>query len=296
MGIAQKVSRQFTEGVRARGQLYFSKGKVTITSAKPGEVVVAKVRGTETYRVRLRVRAGRLYSSCTCLYFGPSGEPCKHIWATILAADARVLLHAAPVRPLRYVPDVRAYLAANPAIHDESGGPGPRPDADSGMETDFTRQPPEPDGYRGTPTPPYGPRSQGSGSPYPYPYSSPYGEDPDNNTRPPADRPEYPRPAYPTRPRGPSGRPPQRPAPYSQRPARPPAPGGYRERRSPYGQPPMNGPGPGPSGPRIPSGPGGPASGYHASPAPGYGPGPGYGSGHGNGNGNARGPGGHDDH
>jgi superfamily II DNA or RNA helicase len=112
--IAQKVSRDFADGVRARGQSYFAKGRVTVTSAKAGQIVVAKVRGTESYKVRLRVRGSKLHASCTCLYFGPEGEPCKHIWATILAADARQLLQAAPVRPLRLVPDVRAFHPPNP--------------------------------------------------------------------------------------------------------------------------------------------------------------------------------------
>src|SRR6478752_10770649 len=112
MGIAQKIAREFADGVRARGQSYFAKGRVQIASAKAGEVVVARVRGTETYKVKLRVRGGRLHASCTCLYFGPEGDPCKHLWATILAADARGLLQAAaaPMRPLKLVPDVRYHL------------------------------------------------------------------------------------------------------------------------------------------------------------------------------------------
>ncbi|HEU5118810.1 MAG TPA: SWIM zinc finger family protein, partial [Isosphaeraceae bacterium] len=113
MGIAQKVSRDFADGVRARGQSYFAKGKVAITSARPGEIVVAKVRGTEPYKVKLRMRNGRLHASCTCPFFGPQGEPCKHIWATILAADSEALLNAAPVRPLRLVPDVRYHTNGN---------------------------------------------------------------------------------------------------------------------------------------------------------------------------------------
>ena len=107
MGIAYRVAREFADGVRARGQSYFAKGRVVITSAKPGEIVVAKVRGTEPYRVKLRSRNGRLLASCTCPYFGPEGEPCKHLWATILAADARMLLPADPNRPLRLIADVR---------------------------------------------------------------------------------------------------------------------------------------------------------------------------------------------
>ena len=139
MGIAQKVAREFADGVRARGQMYFVKGKVAVTSAKPGEIVVSRVAGTEAYRVKLRVRQGRLHASCTCPFFGPQGEPCKHIWATILAADDQALLGAAPVRPLRLVPDVRyhtipgepgggpAAVAGGPGGRRPSGGPESSP-------------------------------------------------------------------------------------------------------------------------------------------------------------------------
>lgn len=123
MGIAQRVARDFAEGVRARGQAYFEKGKVAITSARPGEVVVAKVRGTEPYKVRLRLRQSQLHASCTCPFFGPSGEPCKHIWATVLAADARGLLAVAPMRPVRLVPDVR-YWTPEERMRAAGGGVG----------------------------------------------------------------------------------------------------------------------------------------------------------------------------
>src|SRR5439155_434766 len=102
MGIAQKVARDFTEGVRSRGQSYFTKGRVVILSTAVDEVVT-KVRGTTHYRVRLRMRGGRLLASCTCPYFGPTGAPCKHIWASVLAVDARSLLYSPPIRPLTLV-------------------------------------------------------------------------------------------------------------------------------------------------------------------------------------------------
>ncbi len=126
MGIAQKVARQFADGVRSRGRSYFDKGRVVVTSAKAGQIVVAKVRGTDAYKVKLRLRNGKLHASCTCLYFGPQGEPCKHIWATVLVADARQLLPWPPNRPLRLIPDVRHFQPNNgpsPSGHAPSQGP-----------------------------------------------------------------------------------------------------------------------------------------------------------------------------
>src|SRR5271165_4867620 len=104
MGIAQKVARNFSDAVRSRGQSYFSKGRVTMMSAKPNEVV-AKVRGTTKYRVRVRLRGAKLLTSCTCPYFSPQGEPCKHLWATLLLADSRGLLQTAPSFVVRLVPE-----------------------------------------------------------------------------------------------------------------------------------------------------------------------------------------------
>lgn len=116
MGIAQKVSRIFNDAVRSRGQSYFAKGRVALISSAPGEVV-ARVRGTAKYRVRLRTRGNKLHIACSCPYFTPFGEPCKHIWATILMADARGLLQASPVRPLKLVSD----MPRRPPVAPENG-------------------------------------------------------------------------------------------------------------------------------------------------------------------------------
>ncbi len=122
MGIAQKLARDFSDAVRSRGQSYFAKGRVVITGATPGEVV-ARVRGTNKYRVRLRLRGGKLHAVCNCPYYAPTGEPCKHLWATILMADARNLLPAMPVRPLKLVCDV----PRRPAGAGDANGPPPGP-------------------------------------------------------------------------------------------------------------------------------------------------------------------------
>jgi len=123
MGIAQKISREFSDAVRSRGQSYFAKGRVVITGSTAGEVV-ARVRGTNKYRVRLRLRGGKLLATCNCPYFAPTGDPCKHLWATVLMTDARGLLPSAPVRPLKLVcePPRRPPVPSDDLA---AGGPGP---------------------------------------------------------------------------------------------------------------------------------------------------------------------------
>ena len=122
MGIAQKVVRHFNDAVRSRGQSYFVKGRVTVMAARPGEVV-AKVRGTSKYRVRLRMRGSKLLASCTCPYFSPQGEPCKHLWATLLLAEARGMLQSPPVYPVHLVTESprRSSTVGLPETRNESG-------------------------------------------------------------------------------------------------------------------------------------------------------------------------------
>ncbi|WP_337176167.1 SWIM zinc finger family protein, partial [Paludisphaera sp.] len=153
MGIAQKVARNFSEAVRSRGQSYFTKGRVSLMSAKPNEVV-ARVRGTTKYRVRARLRGARLLATCSCPYFGPLGEPCKHLWATLLLADSRGFLQSPQNMAVRLVaePSRRAGAAA-PA---PGGPPAAAIDASDLLLGDRPRPAPAPyDGPAG-PNPDYG--------------------------------------------------------------------------------------------------------------------------------------------
>ncbi len=128
MGIAQKVARNFSDSVRSRGQSYFSKGRVSLMSAKPNEVL-AKVRGTTKYRVRVRLRGTKLLGSCTCPYFSPQGEPCKHLWATLLLADSRGFLQTASSLVVRFIPEL------------PRRGGAPISPLGTGLETELQREP-----------------------------------------------------------------------------------------------------------------------------------------------------------
>ena len=74
MGIAQKVAREFSDAVRSRGQSYFAKGRVAITASSAGEVV-AKVRGTEKYKVRIRLRGIKLIATVHVPVLRPGRGP-----------------------------------------------------------------------------------------------------------------------------------------------------------------------------------------------------------------------------
>ncbi|MGZ3354359.1 MAG: DEAD/DEAH box helicase [Isosphaeraceae bacterium] len=136
MGIAQKVTRNFSDAVRSRGQSYFSKGRVSLISAKPNEVV-AKVRGTTKYRVRVRLRGAKLLASCTCPYFSPQGEPCKHLWATLLLADSRGFLQTAPSFAVRFIPELPRRSAATGNLPGAGLEPDPQHEPRSSMDLDL---------------------------------------------------------------------------------------------------------------------------------------------------------------
>ncbi|HXI27846.1 MAG TPA: SNF2-related protein, partial [Vicinamibacterales bacterium] len=109
--------------------------------------IVATVVGSEGYDITLEPDNTFLRASCTCPFFFDRNEICKHIWATILAAEARNLPLTAPGTPPSLVilepdqPDVDAVddeafvrsFAANtwtprpPAPRPERRQPQPRP-------------------------------------------------------------------------------------------------------------------------------------------------------------------------
>jgi uncharacterized Zn finger protein len=88
--LTRKVSTHFTSTLRNRGLDYFMQGRVVITRGT-AFLVEARVRGHRPYNVDLLFEDGVLKVNCTCEYFESSG-PCKHIWATLLAADEQTFL------------------------------------------------------------------------------------------------------------------------------------------------------------------------------------------------------------
>ena len=107
MGLAQQLFDKFDEGVRNRGQSYFVDNRVSLSVSSAGDAIISKVRGTVTYRVKMKLREDQLVCSCSCPYFGEHGQPCKHIWATLLAIDAHGLLADARLHHIDLRPDPR---------------------------------------------------------------------------------------------------------------------------------------------------------------------------------------------
>jgi superfamily II DNA or RNA helicase len=88
VGLARQLGDEVEHHIQARGRDYFRAGAVDVEHGDAWRLR-ASVRGAERYFVELtRTEDGLVEASCTCPY-AEGGDACKHIWATILAADER---------------------------------------------------------------------------------------------------------------------------------------------------------------------------------------------------------------
>jgi len=99
MSLTSKFSTLIDSGVRSRGRSYYHQGLVRIRQGDE-KTVEATVRGTSSYKVKLWIEGNDLFVSCTCPYYD-GGDTCKHIWATMLAVEARGYLSGAEPMRLR---------------------------------------------------------------------------------------------------------------------------------------------------------------------------------------------------
>jgi hypothetical protein len=104
MSLKGRLSQEFAGKIRDRGFAYFRNKAVEILEHSESQVD-ARVKGGQVYLVRLMLVRGSLNVACTCAYF-EKGEKCKHVWATMLAADnLQYLKDAGLITPLSLVLD-----------------------------------------------------------------------------------------------------------------------------------------------------------------------------------------------
>jgi superfamily II DNA or RNA helicase len=95
MKLSSALSSDFDYQTRSRGVQCFRSGAVRIKQGSDVSVH-AKVQGSQFYEVGiLWHREHGLNLRCDCPFFESSG-PCKHLWAAILAAEARGFLAGVP--------------------------------------------------------------------------------------------------------------------------------------------------------------------------------------------------------
>ncbi len=98
--LTTNLRKLFPSHIRDRGQAYFWRRAVQIDIGS-AQLVEGVVRGSRTYQVHLDWDRGVLTLGCSCPYFETDG-PCKHLWATVLAAEGNGYLTA-----VTYVRDVQ---------------------------------------------------------------------------------------------------------------------------------------------------------------------------------------------
>ena len=104
MSLITELSSDFSSAVRSRGSDYFQDGRVKIHTGSDWDVY-AKVRGSRIYKVDLSIEENVLVVYCDCPDF--EREPCKHLWATILAVEGKGYLRGdGALGPLEMVPEL----------------------------------------------------------------------------------------------------------------------------------------------------------------------------------------------
>ena len=119
-----ELTSRFPEPVRRRGAESHLAGSVILTHASKREIR-AMVRGTEARGVRIAVEDPALVLSCSCPAFENEG-PCKHLWATALAANERRLLAPLPFWTRVELDSSRVRRPSAPSSGDERRPPPPR--------------------------------------------------------------------------------------------------------------------------------------------------------------------------
>lgn len=93
MTLSARLVSYFDKKIRERGEQVYRNQLVTIMDGSEVEVA-ANVQGSHLYDVGLAWEEGALNGWCDCPYFEDTGS-CKHLWATILAAEAKGYLSVA---------------------------------------------------------------------------------------------------------------------------------------------------------------------------------------------------------
>ncbi len=134
MPLADRCIHQFNSGVRSRGEQYFLEDRVSVRTRGASDFR-AFVHGEAEYEVVLDWGFSReqLAVCCTCPYYDEHAN-CKHIWATILAADeanagprGKGPLGILPMDPEDYADnDDDPWISVYDDDHDEDDNSAPR--------------------------------------------------------------------------------------------------------------------------------------------------------------------------
>ena len=87
MSLTSKFAEDFSPIARKEGARIFESGRVEI-DAPEAQWIDALVQEGRSYEVQLTREKGAVRYSCHCPRYLDTGQPCKHVWAALLAAEA----------------------------------------------------------------------------------------------------------------------------------------------------------------------------------------------------------------
>ncbi|HVK40202.1 MAG TPA: SNF2-related protein [Candidatus Kapabacteria bacterium] len=118
--LRQLLAPSFSDRTKSRGREYFRAGWVKIDLATEDHIV-AEVRGSKSYVVEIMILDEGVQISCECPYYTDFSEPCKHAWATVLAADEAGVLQLDESAPSRVLLDMGVPPDSDETSIDQSG-------------------------------------------------------------------------------------------------------------------------------------------------------------------------------
>jgi superfamily II DNA or RNA helicase len=89
--LTSELKNDFPRKTREKGENYYRRKAVEIINSEPGRIR-ARVQGAHLYDVNVGWDDDQYSYNCSCPVFVDRNEPCKHVWATLLAADAKGIL------------------------------------------------------------------------------------------------------------------------------------------------------------------------------------------------------------
>src|SRR5438270_912377 len=104
MALTTQLGHRIPYDIQSRGRDYYQRGAVEILDGNAW-MVEATVQGSQLYRVNLSRKGKVIQGACTCPYCQDNLEPCKHIWATLLAAERYGFLRGSGGEPRYFVID-----------------------------------------------------------------------------------------------------------------------------------------------------------------------------------------------
>lgn len=142
MTLAELLQNRFRADLRHRGAAYIEAERVSLIRVTPENVFGVVVDGVE-HQTQLRYQESEMGLFCTCDQFAKS-KACKHLWATVLTADAEGYVNPA-IRPGRLTPFVCREAAPPIRVDDLTfGGDADAEPGGSGRSRKKAAAPPPP--------------------------------------------------------------------------------------------------------------------------------------------------------